>query len=334
MEDGQIEEGMTGADDSMDTNQVVDDMATALGMVEEPAGEEIPAKVEEPPAAQAAPADVEKAVPVVEKDDSPGTWRPESKAKWAAIDPEVRAEVLKREADIARFVNESQPVLQTGKAVNDILAPYTSMFKQYNVQPVAHLKSLLEGHTAMVFGTPETKVTMLRQLAQNIGVDLKTLVDPNAEPAKVDPALSRVQQELAEIRNQTAQTTAAVNEAREAELASGIVAFAKDEVAHPHFWELADDMTALINSKSARSLEEAYEFAKMRNPVVRGKILELEATKLADARAVKERERVTAARKASSVNVKSRSGGRASSPGESIDDTLRDTMAAINSRTH
>jgi hypothetical protein len=128
--------------------------------------------------------------------------------------------------------------------------------------------------------------------------------------------------------------TSTIQEARAAELEQGIMAFMQDTEAHPFFMEVANDIAPLIESGAAKSLAEAYELAVLKNPITRLKQIERDAAKKAASDAAAQATKLAAAKKATGVNVKSRTAGKGAPPAESIDDTLRSTMAAIHSRTH
>ncbi len=131
--------------------------------------------------------------------------------------------------------------------------------------------------------------------------------------------------------------TSTIQEAREAELSQGIMAFASDTEQHPFFWEVANtgEIKALIDSGAARTLSDAYELAVLKNPVTRAKQLALENQRAAKAAAEANAVKSTAARRATSANVKARGSGRLAPADESIDETLRSTLSDIHARaTH
>ena len=108
-----------------------------------------------------------------------------------------------------------------------------------------------------------------------------------------------------------------------------MLAFAQ---THPSFWDVADDMTALINAGATKSLQEAYEIAELRNPVTRARRLDAEREETAKAQAAKDAEKTGKAKAASATNVRSRGNARAAAPEESLDDTIRNGLAAIRAR--
>jgi hypothetical protein len=206
------------------------------------------------------------------------------------------------------------------------------MFKQYNIDPWQHIGSLLQAQHQLAFGTPEVKVTMLRQLAADMGFDLANL--PAAGAAQENPLTGVVrglQQKIAQLEGNVTGVTNSVQSAQSAELERNIVAFMQDP-AHPYFTQVADQIAPLISSGAARTLLDAYELAVLQNPVTRAAKLEADMAALTATRTAADAKKAADARKATGANVRSRNGVRNAPAAESIDDTLKNTMAAINAR--
>jgi hypothetical protein len=275
------------------------------------------------------------AAPEAPAERVPDTWKPEAKAEWAKVPPLVRAEIIKREGDVAKFVADTKTDVLISTEVKKVFAPFADTFRKYNIEPLAHMAGLLRGQHELFFGSPEKKVEILQGLARDAGVDLAKLVDPNA-PASIAPqyveALRARDQRFAQLEQAVTGVTAEFQRSRASELEKDVLAFAQ---THPLFWDVADDMTALLNSKAATSLQEAYEIAELKNPATRAKRLEMERTKLAEAQAAKDAERAGRAKSASSANVRSRGHQRATGAEETLDETLKAGLAAIHARqTH
>lgn len=364
-DEGTLEQ--VGTDDSLDVKETVDGIADSLRLTDtpeegtpptegegkKPEGEAPATPVEgkapegqQPPAdGKGAPAPVEgqaqqPAIPA-QSDVPPDTWRKEAKEAWAALPQTVKAEIAKREGDVARFVGEAQPSFQIAQTVHKTLEPYLPLLQRYGVDPIQHVGALLQAHTTLLFGQPEVKAQMFRNLAQQAGIDLgKLAADPNAAAEANGQQLAYIrslEERVARMEMGVTGVTTHIQEGRVAELEQGIMAFANDVEQHPFFWELAQtgEIKALIDSGAARTLKDAYELAVYRNPVTRQKQLQLETTRSAAENAKKAAEKAAAARKATGANVRSRGAGRVSSVGmETIDDTLKEKLSEIRSRTH
>ena len=264
----------------------------------------------------------------------PKTWRPEAAAAFAALPPVVQAEVLKREEDMFRGLEQYRGAATFGQTVHKTLQPYLPILQQYRIDPVQQISGLMQSHHTLALGTPDQKVGLMLRLVKDYGVDLNMLMqhaDPNNAPY-VDPTVQNLTQTVQTLQSELARQNAQRLETTRATLSSQIDAFAKDS-KNVYFSEVANDMAALIEGGVCKTLEEAYEKAVWTNPSTRQR----EATRIAAEKAEEERKAAAAkaasARKATSANVRSTAkSGSATAPVGSIDDTLRETMEAIKAR--
>jgi len=264
----------------------------------------------------------------------PKTWRPEAAAEFAKLPPVVQAEVLKREEDMFRGLEQYRGAATFGQTVHKTLQPYLPILQQYRIDPVQQIAGLMQSHHTLALGTPEQKANLMLRIVKDYGVDLQQLVqlaDPNNAPY-VDPTVQNLTQTVQTLQSELARQNAQRLEATRATLSSQIDAFAKDS-KNVYFGEVANDMAALIEGGVCKTLEEAYEKAVWTNPSTRQR----EATRIAVEKAEEARKAAAAkaasARKATSANVKSTAkSGSATAPVGSIEDTLRETMEAIKAR--
>jgi hypothetical protein len=246
----------------------------------------------------------------------------------------VQQEVLKREEDMFRGLESYRTAAGFGQTVHKTLQPYLPILQQYNIDPVQQIAGLMQSHHTLALGTPEQKAGLLLKITKDYGIDLQTLVqmaDPNNAPY-VDPTVQHLTQTVQTLQSELAkQNQQRLTETR-AKLSADIDAFAKDG-KNLYFSEVANDMAVLIESGVCKTLPEAYEKAVWSNPSTRQR----EATRLAAEKAEEDRKaaeaRAASVRKATGANVRSTAkSGRATAPVGSIDDTLRETMAAIQAR--
>lgn len=338
----------------LDMDAAVADIATAMGVKPEgqdpadnagdPAdGKTAPSPAEAEGGAAPASADTsattETLAPVDPAAAPPDTWTKEAKELWKDVPEPLKAEIRRRESDIARHVSEANTIVeqaqgkvQVADALEKMLQPYGNILQRFNINPWQHISHLLESHATLVFGTPEQKVSMIRNLASNIGLDLANLPAPGE--ARVNPLEGQVralQQEVARLNGGVTSVTSEIQSARAAELEQGILAFMQDP-AHPFFTEVANDIPTLFQTGAARTLQEAYDLAVLKNPVTRVKQIQMDSKVLAEKAAKAAADKAAAARKATGANVASRRAGRVAPPGETIDDTLKHTLAEINAR--
>jgi hypothetical protein len=328
------------AEPTLDVASAVADIAESLHMSEapeEPAAEEGEAEPKEVAEGEEKPAVAEKpeeGAPAAETDDkTPSTWRKEAKEAWAALPPVVKDEIAKRESDIARYVADTSTAVKVASGFEKITAPYMDLFQKYNVNPWNHVSGLLEAHHRLLFGSPEEKVGMFRQLAKDSGINLEAISSGQAQPD--NPLLEHVralQARIGQLEGGITGVTQTVHEARLNELTQSVLEYSQDAEAHPFFDEVADDIKDLIDTKAARTLDQAYHLAILRNPRTKQKIIDLEISKRRETEDGPAAAHVKTAKKALTGMPKSTIKGRASSGPETVDDTLQKTLNRIKAR--
>lgn len=321
---------------------VTDGIAEAAGVElpkepaeKEPIDGEVVKEGVEKPAPTAKPVAAAPVAEVAPTEKVPDTWRPEAKAEWAKVPPTVRAEIVKREGDIAKFVGDTKTDVLISTEVKKVFAPYAKDYQRFGIEPISHMEGLLRGYHSILFGSPEDKVQVLQALAKDAGLDIAKLAAgiPAGQAVNADfnNALKLRDERIAQLEAGFTGVSTQIQKQRETELSADVLAFAQ---THPAFFELADDITALINTGAVKSLAEAYEIAELRNPTTRAKRLDAERAAIATTQAAKDAEKATKARAASGANVRSRGNQRAAAPEETIDDTIRQGLADIRARTH
>lgn len=282
-----------------------------------------------PPPASTTPADTE--------DKAPDTWTKEAKERWSLVPPELKQEIRKREADIAKHVSQTNEAVNVGKNFERIVSPYLDQMVKAGINPWTHVENLLRTQAALFSGPPEQKVAMFRQLAVEAGIDPSALAQQGTAAAN-NPLVQHInllQQRINQLEQGVTGVTSSVQAARAAELEASVLAFAQDEEAHPFFYEVVDDIQHLIATKAATTLDKAYELAIMANPITRQKMVDREIHKRNEATAAAEREKAAKAKKAATGTVRANGRGRAAPAIGTIDDTLKEALANIHSReTH
>lgn len=262
--------------------------------------------------------------------EPPKTWRKEALEQWNALPEVVKAEVLKREEDIFRGLEVYRADATFGKSLKSVLDPYMPILQQYNIDPAAQVANLMQAHHTLALGAPEQKVAFMRQLAQEYGIDLGELSGAGAP--FVDPAVDALQKELQAVKSTLSARERAEAQQRLQSIQTEIEQFASDP-ANEHFDSVANDIAALLKAGTAKDLKDAYEKAVWANPVTRAKLVakqQADAAAQAKAEAAK---RAAAAKSASSVVVRAKpSSASGTAPIGSMDDTMQETLAAIQAR--
>lgn len=261
---------------------------------------------------------------------APRTWRPEAAAAWASLPPTVQEEVLKREEEIFRGIEQYKTHANYGREIQQAMAPYEPILQRFNATPAQAVSQLMGLQQVLLSGTAAEKRQLVEGVIRTYGIDMG---QPGEEAPYTDPQVADLRAKLAAIESNQQRAEAEKQASIRATLKAELDAFATDP-AHPYFDEVADDIGALLRGGGAKGLKDAYEKAVWANPVTRAKE---QSRALAEAQAKDKKEaeeRAAQARKATSANVRSNAKTVSSTaPLGSIDDTLAATLRDLKSRS-
>jgi hypothetical protein len=208
---------------------------------------------------------------------APKSWKPDAKAKWEATDPLVQREVVRREREIQRALNESGAARQLSQSLQEVTRPYAQRYQQAGMTPVQVIKNLMEADHALAFSPGPQKAQLMAKLIKDYQVDVGLLDaalsggDPEAEPLSMVERI--VEQRLAPIAKyvETSQQREAnrITQDQQAQ-AAHIQRMEENEKDFPHFETVRQDMADLIELNARRGVylspEVAYTRAVAMNP--------------------------------------------------------------------
>ncbi len=269
----------------------------------------------------------------VQATGAPSTWSKEALAEWASIPPRSQQEILKREEDMFRGIEQYKGAAEIGQKYEAVVEPFKAVLDAENIDPVGLFQSFASNHYLLSRGTPDQKIQLAAALLQGYNIDMPALLthlgDAVNEPP--DPVLTALQREVQELKSANAAIASRTQEATAAQVKAEVDAFAADP-AHPYFDELINDIDQFMRM-GASTLQEAYDKAVFANPVTRQKEIDkLTASKLTASEAAEKARKDKIARSTAAdlkVVQKSRDGTVLQG---SMDDTLHETLAAIESR--
>ncbi len=210
---------------------------------------------------------------------APASWKPEAKAAWEKLPPEVRSEVARREVETARVLQESAQARAALGSMQGLLAPFAQNIQAAGVDPVTMTRQLFEADHQLRHGTTAHKAQVVANIIKTYGVDIAALdgvlagqpVQENPQEALIAQLRRELQQQLQPVQGfmQTVQQ-------RQQETAQRMRAEADAEVAalasQPHFEEVREDMADILEGAARRgvamSLETAYNRALRVHPVL------------------------------------------------------------------
>jgi hypothetical protein len=257
---------------------------------------------------------------------APSSWSNAAKAKWAALDPELRAEIAKREADVHKGFTKMDEERSFAKNMQKAFAPYEAVIRASGVTPEQISAATLNYWYRLRTGDENTRLQTIAQIARENGVDLGRLT--NSQPQQIDPTIAALQQELAQLRNHQQQQIQAQQMAEQQQVQSAIEAFGQDP-KHRYFNDVQIEMGALMQAGRAKDMEEAYEMAIWARPDLRAQLLADQQAQLKAAAAEKAKQA-----RAKAVSVRGGPGGtpQTTNPNSSVREDLEAAFREASGR--
>jgi hypothetical protein len=216
--------------------------------------------------------------PVKEFEPAPQAWKAPVKSKWASVDPEVRQEVIRREREITRTLNETTSARQLAKQFSEVAAPFAPRFQAMGIHPLAAFHNLLQADYQLANGSKHQRAQLVAKLIKDYDVDIGTLdtvlagqTSPEALEEQrlarlLDQRLAPVQQKLQTYE----QRELAAQKEAEQTLASQIQEMEADTKTYPFFEHVRDAMADLVEISARRGhtldLKTAYNRAVAADP--------------------------------------------------------------------
>lgn len=291
--------------------------AAAAESAPEVTPEEKPADV---PAAQVQPDDKPAAEqPTQPADAAPSSWKPDVAAKWADLPAEVKAEIQRRETEYHKGIEQYKPYAQLGQEYERVVGPNMDMIKQSGVQPAQALEYLFNAHRTLTYGTPDQKREAIARIARDCQIDLKDL----APAAPIDPQVQRLMQERQQLQQFQQETLQQQNQA-----ALSLIQEFAQAPGHEHFEVVQQDMSMMLQSGMAQSLQEAYDKAVWARADLRKSLVEQQRTE-AEKQATEQARKARAKSAAGSVKGSAPSSSGALPANASLEDTVAAAMDGL-----
>lgn len=266
-----------GDDSSVNNDQPIDQKPD-----DQPADQPADQKPEDQKPADQKPTDQKPTDQPVDKpasgphEKAPGTWTPAAREKWSKLDPEIRAEVWKREREASRAMTVSAEARKFTGEFEKRVQPYLGFIAAEKSTPLDAMESFFRMGAVFRVGTQEQKVALVADTIRRFGVNLEMLdtvlagQQPQFNPqATIQQA---VQQAVAPLQQQFQQQQRAQQTQSEQSIEAEIDAFAADPKN-----EFFDDVKHLIpdilevaaKHGQQMSLTDAYQRATLIHEPVR-----------------------------------------------------------------
>jgi hypothetical protein len=235
-----------------------------------------------PPSADATPPATEAPKPATPTVKAPQSWKPEVREKWAALPPEVQAEVDRREKEVGVALKESGEARKSWQAFREVVGPYEGLIRAAGSEPLKAVGSLLQTEAVLRTALPAQKAQVVANIIKQYGVDVTALDEaltgkvpaipthgaaPALDPeALLQQAEQRVFQRLQTQRQQSIEAKAQAD--TEAFVNSGEAEFLEDVRGL-----MANLLDSAGRSGIKLTLKDAYDRACLLSPEV-SKVLE------------------------------------------------------------
>jgi hypothetical protein len=257
----------------------------------------------------------------------PDSWSPAAKAKFATLDPDVQAEIARREAEVHKGFTKQDEHRNLGKSFESTVAPYLPMIKAEGSDPVKAAAALLQSAYTLRAGSADQKEQLLISLMGQYQIDpqrvFQRLTGGQQAQSQVDPQVAALTQQVQQLQQRLTQGDQQTEQAAQAQINTTIEAFASDP-KNIYFANVKPEMAALMRDGRAQTLQEAYDMACWARPDIRPLMQQqIDLQKQAEARA-----RTQKARAAGSTLTGSPTGSVAGALNVDPNRSLRDEIAA------
>jgi hypothetical protein len=239
-------------------------------------------KAQDTPAITPGPKSEPKSEPVKEK--APVSWRPEVREHWSTLPADVRAEVMRREQEVQRTLQETSEARKLAESIQRTVQPYEMLIKaeggntlaaidslmataaRLRTAPAPDLANLVAGIVKQ-FGVGRFGNTFIEQLDSALAGQVPQ-VDPNQAQVQqlLQQQLAPMQQFMSQFQQAQAAQAAQVQQQAVSEVGQFLE---KAEFGEDVREEMADIMELAQKRGREISLGDAYRQACMINTKVR-----------------------------------------------------------------
>lgn len=264
---------------------------------------------------------------ILVQDKAPSSWTPKVREEWATLPESVRTEILRREEDSIKGVQQMREQMAPYTQFAQTLDPFIKEAYAANTDPGHYIGNVMAAERRLRIGSPAERFNALVEIAEGYGIPLRKVINesvgqeivPELKPA-IPPEIQKELDESRQFRQNFAQSRE--QEANSA-LQKEIDLFKKDK---EFFDDVVEDMAVLLQGGRAKDLQDAYDKAIRLHPEIEEILAERRST-------VPLSEKQKAAAKLKGTSSNSAEAGR-----EKFDDdddlgtTIRKAMAEAHGR--
>ena len=186
----------------------------------------------------------------------PTSWKKDYHEAFAKADPALRQYITERENQMRQGIEPLIPKAKFADEVNNVVSRYEANIQAAGVPVVSAIQTLMEADNILRNAPMAQKQAYARQLLAQYGVDMGD--GSYVEPPPVDPTISALQAELAQVRGTVQTWQQQQQQAEQQTLLSEIQQFGAE---HEHFETLKPVMSDMLLKGFATDLKDAYNKA-------------------------------------------------------------------------
>jgi hypothetical protein len=202
----------------------------------------------------------------------PTTWKKDLLPLWDKI---AKGETLtkeesrkhleylnQRENEFKKGVSVYKAEAERAKALEEAINPFVPELQAQGIHPAAWINNLGRAHMILSKAPYEQKVQMFHRLAQDYGVNLNQINEPQ-QP--VDAYTQQLMQQLYQVNQEVSTIKGRFEQEEQARLNNEIERVRSDRERFPHFDMVREEMAQLLELGKAQDLETAYAKAVRMN---------------------------------------------------------------------
>ena len=205
----------------------------------------------------------------------PTTWKKDLLPLWDKIakgetltkdESKKHLEYLnQRENEFKKGVSVYKAEAERAKALEEAINPFVPELQSQGIHPAAWINNLGRAHMILAKAPHEQKVQMFHRLAQDYGVNLNQINEPQ-QP--VDAYTQQLMQQLYQVNQEVSTIKGRFEQEEQARLSNEIERVRSDKERFPHFDLVREEMAQLLELGKAQNLETAYTKAVRMNDEV------------------------------------------------------------------
>jgi hypothetical protein len=211
-------------------------------------------------------------------DRAPQSWKGESKKVWGELPLQVRQEVVRRERETTRVMQEAAQARQQVSGMQEVFAPHMDRINSvYGGDARQAITNLLAVERRLFNDTPVAKAQLIANMVKQFNVDIMALDaalagQPAPEAVQQQSAIERIlEQRLAPLQQfvQSQQQREQMARQQTEQQAQHTIESMAVDPQFPYFDDVRQDMADIIEMGAKRgvaiSLEQAYSRAVRMN---------------------------------------------------------------------